>query len=224
MLIPGADGRAWYWHRVAPILKERGHEVVAVDLPVTDPSAGLEAYVAAVMGALGEPHTDLILVAQSLAGFVAPLVAERVPTTRMVLLNAMVPRPGESAGEWWHNTGQAEARAEYYAREGLELPVEFDPIEAFFHDMPPDVVEQAMAMGEQAVRFDTVFSQPWPLSSWPKVHTRFLQARDDRFLPLEFQRRVVWERLHIPVEEMPGGHLVALSQQEEVAEKLQGVE
>jgi pimeloyl-ACP methyl ester carboxylesterase len=221
VLIPGADGRAWYWHRLAPLLGERGHEVVVVELPVTDPAAGLEEYASAVMTAIGDRRTDLVLVAQSLAGLAAPLVAERLPVTLMILLNAMVPRPGESAGEWWGNTGHAEARAERYAREGRKLPAEFDPIEAFFHDVPSDVVQEAMAMGEQAVRFDTLFSEPWPLSAWPNVPTRFLQARDDRFLPLEFQRRVVANRLSIHVADMPGGHLVALSRPEELAEQLE---
>jgi pimeloyl-ACP methyl ester carboxylesterase len=221
VLIPGADGRAWYWHRVAPLLRERGHHVVAVDLPATDPAAGLQEYTAAILDAIGGRDDDLIVVAQSLAGFTAPLAVERAPVTQLILLNAMVPRPGESAGEWWGNTRQAAARAEHYAAEGRDLPAEFDPLEAFFHDVPADVVEQAVAMGEPAVRFDTLFSQPWPLPAWPDVPTRFLQGRDDRFFPLEFQRRVVAERLHIPVDEMPGGHLVALSHPEELAERLE---
>jgi pimeloyl-ACP methyl ester carboxylesterase len=221
VLIPGADGRAWYWHRLAPLLRERGHQVVAVDLPTSDPTAGLEAYADAITTAIGDQRADRILVAQSLAGFTAPLVAERLPVTALILLNAMVPRPGESAGEWWHNTGHAAARAELYARQGLELPAEFDPFEAFFHDVPAYVVEQAMAMGEPAVRFDTLFSEPWPLAEWPNVPTRFLQARDDRFLPLEFQRRVVEERLGVPVGEIPGGHLVALSRPKELANRLE---
>jgi pimeloyl-ACP methyl ester carboxylesterase len=95
-------------------------------------------------------------------------------------------------------------------------------MEAFFHDVPADVVAQAIARGEPVTRFDNLFSQPWPLDSWPKVPTRFMQARDDRFFPLEFQHRIVAERLDIPVEELPGGHLVALSQPEEVAERLCG--
>ena len=223
VLIPGADGRAWYWHRLAPRLRERGHEVVAVDLPVTDPAAGLEDYAAAVTKAIGERRHELILIAQSLAGFIAPLVAERVPVALLVLLNAMVPRPGESAGAWWDTTGQAQARAEHYARAGLPLPAEFDPLEAFFHDVPAEVVAQAMALGEPAVRFDTLFSEPWPLPAWPPVPTRFLQARDDRFFPLAFQRRVVAERLGIPVDEVPGGHLVALSRPDDLAERLEGL-
>ncbi|TMC49534.1 MAG: alpha/beta hydrolase [Chloroflexi bacterium] len=168
--------------------------MVAVDLPASDPAAGLEEYAAAILTAIGDRRSDLILVAQSLAGFTAPLAAERVPVTQMILLNAMVPRPGESAGEWWDSTGQAAARAQHYARQGRELPADFDVLEAFFHDVPTDLVEQALAMGEQALRFDTLFSQPWPLPAWPDVPTRFLQARDDRFFPLEFQRRVVADR------------------------------
>lgn len=41
VLIPGAGGAAWYWHRVEPKLRALGHDVVAVDLPGDDESAGL---------------------------------------------------------------------------------------------------------------------------------------------------------------------------------------
>jgi pimeloyl-ACP methyl ester carboxylesterase len=195
--------------------------VVAVDLPATDPAAGLDDYVDAVLTAIGDRRSNLVLIAQSLAGFTAPIVADCVGVAALILLNAMVPKPGESAGAWWDSTGHASARAAYYAENGLALPAEFDPIEAFFHDVPPDVVERAVAMGEPVVRFDTLFSQPWPLETWPSVPTRFIQARDDRFFPLEFQRRVVAERLGIRVEVVPGGHLVALSRPDELAEQLQ---
>src|SRR4051794_7111071 len=33
VLVPGADGAAWYWHRVVPALRGGGHEVVTLDLP-----------------------------------------------------------------------------------------------------------------------------------------------------------------------------------------------
>ena len=35
-----------------------------------------------------------MLVAQSLGGFTAPLVCDRVPVDLLVLLNAMIPEPG----------------------------------------------------------------------------------------------------------------------------------
>lgn len=223
VLIPGADGQAWYWHRLAPLLEQRGHRAAAVNLPVADADAGFNEYVEAVMRTTGDQRR-VVLVAQSLGGFIAPLVAERVPVSAIVLVNAMVPKPGESAGEWWDATGQAAARADYYARHGLTLPAEFDVWEAFFHDVPAGVIEAAKAGPPPISRFDTLFAQPWPLDAWPDVPTRFLQGRDDRFFPLDFQRRVVNQRLGIDVEELPGGHLVALSHPAELADALVSLE
>ena len=39
LLIPGAGGSAWYWHRVVPLLEQAGLAVIAVDLPADDPEA-----------------------------------------------------------------------------------------------------------------------------------------------------------------------------------------
>ena len=65
------------------------------------------------------------------------------------------------------------------------------------------------------------FEDPWPLSHWPDVPTRVVAGRDDRFFPIEFQRRVAEERLGLPVDEVPGGHLVALSRPSELADLLE---
>ena len=218
VLIPGAGGRAWYWHRVVAELRARGHEAIAVDLPAGDDGAGLAEYADAVVAAIGDRRTDLVLVAQSLGEFTAPLVCERVPVEQLVLVNAMTPKPGESAGEWWEATGQEAARAAQAERDGR--PGDVDVLADFFHDVPPDVVAEAMAAGE-IDQSGTPFEEPWPLSAWPDVPTRFLQGRDDRFFPLEWQRRVVAERLPgVVVEELPGGHLGALSRPVELAEAL----
>jgi pimeloyl-ACP methyl ester carboxylesterase len=64
---------------------------------------------------------------------------------------------------------------------------------------------------------DIAFSQPCPFDSWPDVPTTVLAGREDRFFPLEFQRRVARERLGLDVVELPGGHLTALSEPEAVA-------
>lgn len=219
VLVPGAGGQAWYWHRLVPELRDRGHEAIAVDLPAADDAAGLTEYRDAVVAAIGDRRDGLVVVAQSMGGLTAPLVAERVPVEQLVLLNAMTPKPGESGGEWWEATGQEAARGAHAAREGRD-PGGFDPLVDFFHDVPPDVVEEAMAAGEIR-QSGTPFEEPWPLAAWPDVPTRFLLGRDDRFFPLEFQRRVVAERLPgVEVEELPGGHLIALSRPVELAEAL----
>ncbi|GAA0932810.1 alpha/beta fold hydrolase [Pseudonocardia zijingensis] len=218
VLVPGAGGQAWYWHRLVPELLARGHEAVAVDLPAADDGAGFAEYADAVVAAIGDRRAGLVLVGQSMGGFTVPLVVQRVPVEAIVLLNAMVPAPGETGGEWWAATGQAEARAVCAAREGRAADT-FDPLVDFLHDVPPDVVAEAMSV--ELVQSDTPFAAPWPLPAWPDVPTRFLQGRDDRFFPLEFQRRVVAQRLPgVEVEELPGGHLLALSRPVELAEAL----
>ncbi|GAA5021418.1 alpha/beta hydrolase [Kitasatospora paranensis] len=218
VLVPGADGRAWYWHRVVPELQARGHQVVAVDLPQDD-SVGLAEYADAVVRAVGGRSDGLVLVAQSLAGFTAPLVCERLTVDGLVLVNAMVPVFGESAGQWWANTGQAAARSAKAVRDGRGPDPEFDLRVDFFHDVPPEVTEQALAQ-ELGSPSATLFAQPWPLRGWPAVPTRFLQGRDDRFFPVEFQRRIVQERLGITLEETTGGHLSALGHPAELAEAI----
>ncbi|MEW9534362.1 alpha/beta fold hydrolase [Microbispora sp. NPDC049125] len=221
VLVPGAGGSAWYWHRLVPELWRRGHDVVAVDLPAADESAGLYEYRDTVIRAIGD-RVRPILVAQSMGGFTAPLVCEQVPVDLLILLNAMVPAAGESAGEWWDATGQAEARAAQAVREGRTPSDGVDLLVDFFHDVPPEVTAEAMAQGEQAQAMKP-FTQPWPLDKWPDVPTVFLQGRDDRFFPLDFQRRVVRERLGIEVEEMPGGHLAALSRPVDLADRLEAL-
>ncbi|MBA2364133.1 MAG: alpha/beta hydrolase [Chloroflexia bacterium] len=218
VLIPGAGGVAWYWHLVEADLRERGHDVVAVDLPADDDSARLAEYADAVAGKIGD-RTGLILVAHSFGGFTAPLVCDRMPVELLVMLNAMVPAPGEAPGEWWANTGHEQARREQDERDGRATGEDFDMMTTFLHDVPPDLAAEALRRDRD--QSGTPFEKPWPLQAWPEVPTRFLQSRDDRFFPVEFQRRVVRNRLGIRLDEMPGGHLVALSRPKELADRLE---
>jgi hypothetical protein len=177
VFIPGAGGEAWYWHRVVPELESFGHEALAVDLPAGDDAAGWAEYADAIERAV-DGRIDVILVAQSLGGFSAPIVAERQP----VDLLAMIPKPGETGTDWWSNTKSGEAELAYFASIGL-APAAADDVEVvYFHDVPADVVEEAIRRGEPA-QSSTPMDQPWPLDAWPDVPTRALAGRDDRLFP-----------------------------------------
>jgi pimeloyl-ACP methyl ester carboxylesterase len=202
-----------------PELAARGHDVVAVALPAADESAGWAEYADAIVAAIGN-RTRLVLVALSLAGFSAPLVCARRPVDLLVLLNAMIPRPGETGGEWWSDTGQGAAQRDYLAGIGLSPEAAQDDAVLYFHDVPADVVADALRRGDPAQSM-TPMSQPWPLTAWPDVRTRVLIGRDDRLFPAAFQRRVARERLGIEADEIDGGHLVALSRPRELAERLE---
>lgn len=218
VLLAGAGGDAWYWSRVAPLLRERGHEVLAVDLPGDDDSAGLPEYASTVVDAIGQ-RTDVVLVAQSLAGFTAPLVCEQVPVALLVFVNAMIPRPGETPGEWWANTGQDAARRANDVREGRPADGGFDPWTYFLHDVPADVAEESG--GHVRPQSDTPFGSRWAADAWPDVALRVVAGRDDRFFPVGFQQQVARERLGLEADVIPGGHLVALSRPQALVDALE---
>jgi len=218
VLIHGAGSDSWYWHLVVPELRARGHDVSAPDLPGDDDAAGLSDYADAVTDAIGD-RRDLIVAAQSLGGFTAPLVCDRVPVELLILVAAMVPLPGEPPGDWWADTGWEQARLEQAERDCRPTGGGFDATE-FFHDVPLEVTAEAMARGERR-QSGTPFEKPWPLPAWPDVPTRFLLCRDDRFFPAEFMRRVVRDRLHITPDEMDGGHLPALARPKELADRFE---
>jgi hypothetical protein len=215
VLIHGAADSAWYWHLLEAELRNHGHDVVAPDLPCDDDSAGLAEYADTVVDAIGN-RTDLVVVAQSFGGFTAPLVCERLPVDLLVLLAGMVPLPGEPPGDWPANTGFAQARREQDERDGRAPG---DDIALFYHDVPPDLAAEALRRGRD--QSATPGEKPWPLRAWPKVPTRFLLCRDDRFFPAGFLRRVVRERLGIAPDEIDGSHCVALSRPKELADRLE---
>ncbi|MCA0146727.1 alpha/beta fold hydrolase [Blastococcus sp. LR1] len=215
VLIPGAGGQARFWRRVVPELERHGHSAVAVDLPSDDDAAGLEAYADAVARAV-DGRGPVTVVGQSMGGLTAPLVCRRRPVEAIVLVNAMIPRPGETGGDWWTATGQDAAQAAYWAQ--LGLAGEADDSAVYFHDVPDDVVAEEMA--QPFGQSGRPLEDPWPLATWPDVPTRVLAGRDDRLFPLDFQRRVAAERLGLRAEEVPGGHCAALSRPRELAEAL----
>jgi pimeloyl-ACP methyl ester carboxylesterase len=214
VLIPGAGGAAWVWSRVAPYLVEAGHDVIAVDLPGDDETAGLPQYAELVVDAIGA-RTDVVLVAGSLGGFTAPLVCERVPVRDLVLVNAMIPEPGETAGEWWGHTGALDAREEAALEGGYGA---FEIATYFLHDVDPAVA--ADGEGHQRGEADIAFGSVCDFTAWPDIRIRVLVGEDDRFFPSSLQRRVARDRLGVVADVIPGGHLLPLAQPQAVADYL----
>lgn len=218
VLVPGAGGMAYYWHSVKAELEALGHTAVAVDLPGDDDTAGLSTY-ADIITAEIKDAAKTVLVAQSMGGFTAAMVCSRVRVRALVLLNAMIPVPGETAGEWWANTGAEEARVAAARAGGYSA--EFDDNDYFLHDLPAD--ERAALEAHYRIESAMAFTQPCQIDRWPDVPTRVLVARGDRLFPAEFQRRVARDRLGKDVEMVPGGHLAALSHPRELVERLTSV-
>jgi len=200
-LIHGGGGSSWDWHLVAPVLRDRGHDTVAVDLPSDDESAGWSEYAETVVPAIGE-RGDVVVVGHSLGGFTAPLVCERRRVGLLVLVAAMIPSPGERFGDWWTNAGYEETG--------------FDDV--FYNEVPPALAAEARRRARNEC--SRALEEPWPLTAWPATPTRYLLCRGDRLFSAAWARRHARERLAITADEMGGGHYAPLSRPAELAERL----
>jgi pimeloyl-ACP methyl ester carboxylesterase len=200
-LIHGAGGSAWDWHLVAPELRRRGHDPVAVDLPSEDESAGWWDYADAVAAAVGD-RRDIVVVGHSLGGFTAPLVCARTGADLLLFVAGMVPAPGERLADWWANTGHRDGGSD----------------DVFYHDVPPALAAEARR--RERGQAEAPLQGPWPLDRWPDVPARYLLCRGDRMFERGWARRHAHERLGIGADEMDGGHYVALSRPREVADRL----
>jgi pimeloyl-ACP methyl ester carboxylesterase len=213
VLIPGAGGAgSWYWQRVVAELSARGRRGIPVDLPAADESAGLSAYADLVVAACAD-EDDVVVVAQSMGGFTAALVTSRRPVAAVVLLNAMIPLPGETVGEWWDNVGATEARLA--AAKAGGYPAEFDVDTYFLHDVPAELITEPDG-GEES---DAAWNEPCAFDGWP-VPVTVVAGREDRFFPLELQQRLARDRVGVEAVVVPGGHLAALSRPAELTDAL----
>ncbi|WP_410664419.1 alpha/beta fold hydrolase [Amycolatopsis sp. lyj-84] len=205
VLIHGGGGSAWDFHLLEAELTGRGHDVVAVNLPIEDEKAGFAEHVETVTKAIGD-RGDLVVLGHSYGGFTAPLVAAKHSARLLVLLTAMIPKPGESPGDWWGNTGFADNQ-------------DLSDEEKFYNGVPADLVAEAGSHGRNQVSAE--WGEPWPLEKWPDVPTKVLIAREDRFFTPEFQRRVVQDRFGFAPDEIEGSHSVPLSHPKVLADRLE---
>lgn len=213
VLIHGAGDVGWYWHLVERELRTRGHSVVVMDMPVDDDAATLSDYADVVVETIGDRREDLIVVAQSYGGYVAPIVCDRVPARLMVLVAPMIPSPAESVDQMLVNTRFDDA-AQQETDDSGDLAI-------FYHDVPRTLAEEALSKGR--LQSETPSAEPFPLAAWPDVPTAVILCRHDRLFPATWLRQVVRHRLGIEPDEVDSGHTPALSHPVELTNLLERI-
>ena len=106
VLVHGAWHGGWCWQRLAPLLREQGHEVYAPTLTglgerahLLAPEIDLTTHIDDVVGVLQyEDLSNVVLVGHSYGGMVLSGVLERTPEriAQAIYLDAFLPNDGES--------------------------------------------------------------------------------------------------------------------------------
>ena len=220
-LVHGAWHGAWCWQALVPELEGRGHRAIAVELPCDDPAATFSDYADVVVAALEGVDDEVVLVAHSLGGHTAPLVAARRPVQRLVYLCARLADPGRSLLDQLGD--EPEMLLPRY-RDGIEADeqgrsrfTDFEVArEVFYADCDEGAARAAFErLRPQAQR---AHDEPCPLDVHPDVPTEYVVCSADGIVNPEWSRREARERLGVEPAELPGSsHSPFLSRPAELA-------
>jgi pimeloyl-ACP methyl ester carboxylesterase len=214
-LVHGGWHGGWCWQLLVAELAARGHTAVAPDLPITDPAAGAVAYADAVLAAL--PAEPVVLVAHSLAGLVAPLVAAAAPVRRVVYLAAMLPEPGRSVDEraraGQRMTRRGIGRAQTVHDDGSTSFRPDAAVELLYPDSPPD--RAAWAVARLRRQHWRITAEPSPVPAETAAPVTYVLCSEDRIIDGD------WARAAVPdLIELPGDHCPFLARPAELADLL----
>lgn len=220
LLLHGAWHDAQCWRLLIPLLQQRGHRVLAPDLPghgaspLSPARATAKAYVQAVIELLQALAEPVVLVGHSMAGMVITEVAARAPQhiEQLVYLCAYLPQPGDSvfsliARNRGHEPLAAIELALEMSNDKRTCTVDSDAIVPLFYpDCPADIAQHALQhFGTQgslplaaSVQFD-----PQILAGLPRSYISCLR---DKVIPLHHQRRMLAGTEGVQVLELDSGH------------------
>jgi pimeloyl-ACP methyl ester carboxylesterase len=218
VLLHGAWHGAWCWEAFERAAGDRDLRTVAVDLPAGEADAGAARYADVVLDAVGAVP-DAVVVPHSLAGLVAPAVAERIGARGIVNLAALTPEPGSSGLK------QAKALPGIYTEPYRTTPMTRHddgstsvPADIARRLLFHDVDEEPATRAWERLRpqFWAPWVEPCPFETWPDLHYAHVACAGDRVLGAEGMHDGA-RRTGAPLSWIPGGHLPMLSHPEEAA-------
>ena len=188
------------WAPVVDLLRARGHDAVAPDLPFDDPEAGYEESVRPVLRALDGVADPIIVVGHSRGSAEAALVGARRHPAMVVYVCprfGSFPTPREAPSVF---------------REGFAFPAKdalgrtvWDAdaaISAMYPRLPRDTARDLA----QRLQPGAATAGGYPLTEHPHVPVALIYATDDELFTPAWERFVAHEMLGVEPIESPGGH------------------
>jgi pimeloyl-ACP methyl ester carboxylesterase len=219
------DG-AWWWHRTAELLAERGVASAAPALPSCGetgraPDAegpGLAEDVAAVRAVLSAGDEPTVVVAHSYGGIVTAEAAAGVDSVRhLLLVSSYLPEVGQSLSSFG---GEEPASFLDLDPEGGTFTVRSDALaETFLQDCDAEI--QQGALDKTARQSLAVIGAPVGAAAWQQVPSTYLVCADDRGTPADLQRKFATRAGN--VVELDSGHHPFLSQPAAVRDLVLGL-
>lgn len=215
------------WDAVVADLVAHGHHAVAPDLPVDDDSAGAVAWARVAIDAIeragiGPEPTDVVVVAHSIAGLCAPVVATFYPVRQLVFIGGLLPVPGQSFVEHLAANPDAITFPEPQEHGAGPFGLTWASVrDGFYHDCPEALARRAF--NELRHQSFTVFTERCPIDDWPDAPSTYVMMRDDRAVGESWARRNAADRIGASIVELDGGHSPFFSRPVELGTILRGM-
>ena len=207
MLVHGVGHGAWCWRRTKADLVDRGHAVVAVELPLT----GLGDDAAAVQRALDDWGRSVMLVGHSYAGLViSKAAAQRRDVQHLVYVAAMLVDGGDVYLDRMREFAAAPINAEVDLTADGNLVVRPETaVGCFYNECDrAEAEEAARRLRPTAAR---CLSEPPGVEPWRSIPSTYVLCLRDRAIHPDFQRWmsaragevVTFDTDHSPFMSMP---------------------
>ncbi len=223
VLVHGSWHGGWCWKRLAPLLRDSGHETYTPTLTgmgdrahTTPSKIRLETHIEDVARLLHfEDLHDVVLVGHSYGGMVVTGAAAREEDRlrSLVYLDAYLPEPGESEADIWPPTMAADVKTDFDAgRTHRSMPP------PSFFGLDGDLA--AWAQDRLTPQPLSVYMEPAIDEPLPELPARFIHCTNGPLAQVfsEFATRA--RARGWPVDEMSTGHDAMLTQPDELAEHL----
>ena len=229
LLVHGACHGAWCWERLEHHLHHKGHRTITVELPSDVAGLTVVDYASAVAqeAHLQADREDVILVAHSLAGLIAPFIAESMPLKHVVFLNSLLQQGGFGGVPW---PDQSELPMLVMPFDQLELDEEdrflLSPDMAMDYFFGPDCSPEDMTWALTQLRPQAISAlyPPARLIGLPEhlPRTYILGNEDQAVLP-SWSRWAARALLDAELIELPGGHSPQLARPAHLADVLDAI-
>lgn len=189
-----------------PLLEERGHEVLAPDLPLDQ---GLDAYVARVVEVLALEESATILVGHSMAGAVISQAAEQMPDKieRLVFVTAFAPQDGESINTLARLNIASALRDNLVPGAAGSVIVKPDVVRGcFYHDCSDEDVDRATARlrPQNPASFGTKLALT--PERYGKVRKQYIECVEDQAIHIHVQRVMAQRAGCTLINSLPTSH------------------
>jgi len=217
-LIHGAWQGAWAWERLTPLLQRAGLTVLAVDLPRGEVS--LADYLDHIGGQIARLNGKVSLVGHSGGGMVATAAAEAFceRVARVAYVAGMMLPSGMTFAQLRESMTEEVGAAPgvvgelIWSADGQTSRVPAPAARAiFYHDCPPDLAAAAAQKLTPQHEGGRALQVNWTPERFGALPRLYVEATEDRSLPLALQRRMQALTPGAEVVSLPTGHAPQLS-------------